>query len=383
MKRLVSALFVEAGVFYVAMIYSSKSMLYLSIWILLLLFLLCAYHLIVAGKLRVIIEVPVPFGGKNESFPFRIRLVNRSFLPTGKVVMQVRARYLLSGITRKMEVCCSVPGRGLSKLQGEVCLNGEWIPEYIGGVCLEVVKAVRYDYFGILGFRIRRKFLEIGEQVAVLPMQQELALSFGDERTMRYTDKETDMSVFGEKNPPEISDIREYRAGDRIRSIHWKLSAKRDELMVYEFISEQPPAVVVFLEPWGTDKKKNKTRKKRRGSKYKKEIRKMERHVAFLYSLSMALLDKNCGHYIAYYDCNRACTTRKTIGNEEELYDFIKDLKKDMLQIGVAVEQLQEEYRGKYQRTAGNTELVLHKDLSCTYEEEVLAVWEAGVREDE
>lgn len=405
MKRLLSALFVIAGVFYISMIYGSKSMLYLTIWMLLLLFLLCVYHILVAGKLRVVIEAPIQFASINEPLTLQIRLANRSLLPVGKVVLQVRARYLLSGVVRKMELHCSVPGRRRKHLQGEVCLDGEWLPEYIGGVSLEIVKAVRYDYFGILGFTLRKKHLEIGEQVAVLPEQQMFAISFGEERTGRYTDKETDMSTFGEQNPPEISDIREYRAGDRIRSIHWKLSAKRDELMVYEFISEQPPSVVIFLEPSGEQRKgrKNKTgnktknknkkrnlksrirftlkkkgEKKKRGSRKKREIRKMEQQITFLYSLSMALLEKDCGHYIAYYDNVRKCATRKTIENEEKLYDFVRELDVAVLQIGVPVEQLQEEYREKYQRTAGNTELILHKNLSCTHEGEILASWEEG-----
>ena len=50
-----------------------------------------------------------------------------------------------------------------------------------------------------------------------------------------------------EKNPPEVSEIREYRPGDRMHNIHWKLSAKRDEIMVYEFISEQNIMPVIYL----------------------------------------------------------------------------------------------------------------------------------------
>lgn len=52
-----------------------------------------------------------------------------------------------------------------------------------------------------------------------------------------------------EKNPPEVSEIREYRPGDRMHNIHWKLSAKRDEIMVYEFISEQNIMPVIYLAP--------------------------------------------------------------------------------------------------------------------------------------
>lgn len=51
----------------------------------------------------------------------------------------------------------------------------------------------------------------------------------------------------------EVSDIREYQPGDRIRDIHWKLSAKKDVLMVKERVSVAGSEMVVMLQP-GTDK---------------------------------------------------------------------------------------------------------------------------------
>ena len=38
----------------------------------------------------------------------------------------------------------------------------------------------------------------------------------------------------------QIFDVREYRPGDRLQRIHWKLSAKSDGLLVRETVSRLP-----------------------------------------------------------------------------------------------------------------------------------------------
>lgn len=390
MKRLISSLLSTAALFYVAMIYRSNSMLYLAVWVLLLLFLLLVYHVATAGKLRVTLNTPSHFVEQDEQAPICIRVRNRSLLPTGKVLVYLKMEYVLSGVTEKICLSCMPSGRRWKQNNGEVQLDSAYTPLYIGGLRLHIVKVVKYDYFGILGFSIRKKYLDVDEQVAVLPARREMGIDIESGRTVRYHDRETDMAVFGEDNPPEISDIRQYRAGDRLRSIHWKLSAKQDELMVYEFSTEKPPVVVLFLEslqPKGKIKKNRKEKKahrflwkarkrKKRKQKRGNSLSLIENYITFLYSVSAELLENGFGHYIAFYDSERQCASRKVISSEEKLYEFIGKIQDDMLINGIPLQQLQEEYRDKYQQTAGDTELVLRQDLSCVCEGEVLAAWE-------
>lgn len=46
----------------------------------------------------------------------------------------------------------------------------------------------------------------------------------------------------------DISEIREYAPGDRLRDIHWKLSAKRDELMIKQRTAMSDERLVVLVE---------------------------------------------------------------------------------------------------------------------------------------
>ena len=51
--------------------------------------------------------------------------------------------------------------------------------------------------------------------------------------------------------PGEDYDLREYRVGDPLRSVHWKLSSKKDELVVRETLEPQQAAIVVTYDQIG------------------------------------------------------------------------------------------------------------------------------------
>lgn len=56
----------------------------------------------------------------------------------------------------------------------------------------------------------------------------------------------TDSSLFQDRN--NISTLRDYREGDSINSIHWKLTAKNDKAIVKEFESRVNTNVIIFLD---------------------------------------------------------------------------------------------------------------------------------------
>lgn len=48
----------------------------------------------------------------------------------------------------------------------------------------------------------------------------------------------------------DVRGVRPYRPGDAIRSIHWRTSARRGELMVREYDAAPSPDLIVVVEPW-------------------------------------------------------------------------------------------------------------------------------------
>jgi uncharacterized protein (DUF58 family) len=48
----------------------------------------------------------------------------------------------------------------------------------------------------------------------------------------------------------DVRGVRPYRAGDSLRNVHWRSSARRGELMVREYDAAPAPDLVLVVEPW-------------------------------------------------------------------------------------------------------------------------------------
>lgn len=117
------------------------------------------------------------------------------------------------------------------------------VSEYSGNVKICVHEMEYLDLLGL--FSIRKQMVSEGELV-VLPE------SSGEVRSKK-NGFEMGMSELEESKAKgndfaEVTDMREYRPGDRIKDIHWKLSAKKDILMVKERTSVAQSQVILVLE---------------------------------------------------------------------------------------------------------------------------------------
>ncbi len=92
------------------------------------------------------------------------------------------------------------------------------------------VKDIRLgDYLGLFSFRQQVKTLAmLTVYPRIVPITAFPVLAGADGEPGMH-------GIRGSENTENISDIRKYASGDRLRSIHWKLSAKREELMVKNY----------------------------------------------------------------------------------------------------------------------------------------------------
>lgn len=111
------------------------------------------------------------------------------------------------------------------------------------GRFIYVFKSIRYyDFLGLFFFtrKINKDF-----EITVMPIKTSpVAMP----RLDAYKTKS-----YKKSNSPysEIYDIREYKEGDSLKNIHWKMTAKRDEMMVREPLDEDlqnARLVLVLLE---------------------------------------------------------------------------------------------------------------------------------------
>ena len=97
----------------------------------------------------------------------------------------------------------------------------------------------------------------------------------------------------------EDYDLREYRPGDSLRTIHWKLSSKHDSLVVREPVKSGLPQVALTLDLFGDGARLN-------------------RVLGRLWSVSQALLDRDIPHKILWLD--PACGQQeKTVASQDQL----------------------------------------------------------------
>ena len=92
-------------------------------------------------------------------------------------------------------------------------------------------------------FRLKRK-LELRARLIVLPWEK-IPNHTGEETE---TDTESPASKITNHRSNMFNSLREYREGDSIRHIHWKMTAKQDELVVKQFEQSVNNSAVVFSD---------------------------------------------------------------------------------------------------------------------------------------
>ena len=130
-----------------------------------------------------------------------------------------------------------------------VCLRGEEAMElpfrckYSGNLQFCIHTLAIKDLLGFVSVQ-----QEISEEAAIAVMPQETGDASEQKSGFQMGMSELEESQAKGNDFAEITDVREYRPGDRIKDIHWKLSAKKETLMVKERTSVAQSQVVLVLD---------------------------------------------------------------------------------------------------------------------------------------
>lgn len=293
-------LYISAMIYtaYVAVMHNREVMvlvLFIGLFVPLPFFILCIFHTI---KLKASIHIPVPAAEKGEDVPVEIIISNPFWFPVNRFKMTLICENTLLKTRNKQVIRGSVAGHGTASfslhIAGEAC----------GLITLELKKIRIYDCIGIFFLTKRPK---IAEGFNILPsvfdtrvMVSHYTRSFPLESDVYDTLKSGD-------DPSEVFQIREYQKGDRPQSIHWKLSARNDTLMVKEYSRPIGCAVVFFLD-------------------YRVLT---EPYLEALFSISFEMLNQQCRHYMVWYDTAGEDIERMAMESLEDLYELTALLLKD------------------------------------------------------
>ena len=111
-------------------------------------------------------------------------------------------------------------------------------------------------------------------------------------------------------DPSEVYQVREYREKDSLKDIHWKLSAREEELMVKERSFPLGRVVLIYID-------------------YQKEKQSEAGFSDLLEtvaSLSITLVEEKCIHMAARYEEKNERIVRWRISDEESACDMIWNL---------------------------------------------------------
>lgn len=152
------------------------------------------------------------------------------------------------------------------------------------------------------------------------------------------------------------SDIREFLPGDKLRQIHWKLSARTDQLLVKETGRPKGFPILLFLEKGKSDKKAS-------PSQYSTFLQ-------YAASLSYSFLYYGCNHFVVWYNEKEHALLRIPIQNEEDYLSFLHQLLYETLT--TSKENLYSLYSHTYPCDTYFTAFLLNTDLQIYQNQQLL-----------
>jgi len=163
----------------------------------------------------------------------------RGFLPVPGARMTLSFSYDQTGEGGESRTTFSIPA-------GETTISFHTDLEYKGSGTYAIKKCTLSDFFGFFRFPIKDS-KKIQGSCDLLPVPEDVALFVpANKLTGKISDHSITVKLPGDDSS-ETLDIRAYRPGDRISRMHWKLSAKKDDLMIREFARESDSQYLFVL----------------------------------------------------------------------------------------------------------------------------------------
>lgn len=360
MRRYVEYVIMIAATFYMAVLYRSTAFILVGYGEIIAGVVMLAYLLYMAGKVTVHVLPSSDLGEMGKTIPVDLLISNRGRLPVGKVKVRIQDEYPLFGEKKTTVFYATVPSGG--RKAGETRIRLGFRSKHSGRIVLRIRSAQIYDFLGMLPFPVFRK--RMGGEAILSVFPDQVAVPVVVERSTRdYAQEKEEQIVRGENQPKESWQIRDYQPGDRLRDIHWKLTAKTDDIMVNEHVTEIGCPVYLFLDYRETGKRK--------GRRKKFLARNMEEYLEIALSITFSLVENGCPHCLVWYDARRQDVCRMEIRSQEGVYLFFQKLE----DFGSAPEglSLEEWYQEKYRGNCGITRLTLNAKLQCLRNGEVVA----------
>lgn len=254
------------------------------------------------SKIKITMNVPVPVAEKGDQIQMQVNIKRGLPLPVGQIDLQTRC---ISGFTNQQKEEQLVVDHNGS-------VNNKIIYDIYGYHCGKVkiaIDSVRMkDIFGI--FSLNKK-INLTKEITFLPKIYETMVEVSEGVRHFAGETEEDEPEAAGSDHSQIYQIRPYRPGDRLQTIHWKLTARNGELFVREAGEPICLAVGIFMDLYAA---------------FEDEMNNTEALIEAALSVSNALLEQNCRHFICWYDLVSKKLCKRRIGKIEDIYELMSYL---------------------------------------------------------
>lgn len=189
------------------------------------------------GKAQVMLSLPETIRYKEEGFSVLVQAASTSWIPMPRLQVQV-------GVTDRWasrEMVCT--GTFMLDSKEEASLQFSFDSEFCGVYEAKIRNLRIWDHLGV--FCVKSPVTDHARTLYILPP------SAGEqvfEGLPGREEAEGEQAEFRRGvSSVDTSDIRTYRVGDSLRHIHWKLTAKLDELLVREMGEPQERMTRLYL----------------------------------------------------------------------------------------------------------------------------------------
>ncbi len=250
-----------------------------------------------------------------EKIEVPIHFQNSGWLPITDASVRVTVSNALDGEKESYDINLRAPAGATVNVPFTFCST------YCGVVKITFSRIVLFDYLRL--FQRKKLFLAETECI-VMPHLLELQVAVTDAcRSFDSDSEEYDKHHAGD-DPAEIYQVREFRQGDKMSRVHWKMTARLDQMMIKELSRPISNSVGIFLD-----------------LRYQ-TIEEIQSVYDLCYSLSAALCVQECHHRVIWYSQD------DDGGFEEHLIKGMDDITAVMSKLLVSAKKTDQLYWEEY-----------------------------------
>lgn len=253
----------------------------------------------VAKQLEFNLVLPVMTIEEGNYAKIVFKLKNDLHIPLPRLVcvMSVENRYYPNEEIQEM----TFPVRGgNSTYEWSIC------PIYAGSISVKVKKVSVWDYLNFCEIKMpipkEKELISLPKQSVTAVHLLETFAEEGDEIEMDALNSTEDVT--------SIKELRDYRPGDRLQRVHWKLSTKQDGLLVKEFERELNRTVTLLLD-LQVDQV---------------QVGNLDLCMRAFYSIAMYMLEEDQVFQIKWYDIDKKMFCNIRIESLEKLEDAMQQI---------------------------------------------------------